>query len=162
MANVRIQDLTAGPAVIAAAIYEMENPVGTSTKQTITQLQTFMQGNLASPIARLDTADQTTTGGSNVTSLSLTTGNITIDCGARPLQFITANTAAWTITAPANDGSCMLLITMPAASGVVPTFSGFSVGSNTGDTITNAANAKFTLSIWRINAISGYRVAAHQ
>src|SRR5262252_4327583 len=43
MANVRIQDLAAGPAIVGAAIFEVENPVGTSGKQTFTQLVTYLQ-----------------------------------------------------------------------------------------------------------------------
>ena len=112
--------------------------------------------------AGLTASDQTLSGGANVTSKSQATGNITIDCGASPLQYITAQTSAWTITAPANDGSCMLLITNPAASAVVPTLSGFTVGSNTGGTLTNSNNALFTLQVWRIHGTSGYSVFAHQ
>ncbi len=114
----------------------------------------------ATTVAALNIADQTVTGGANVTSLSLTTGNVTIDCGARPLQFIT-NNGAYTITTPANDGSCMLLVTNGASAGAT-TFSGFSVGASTGDALTTTNTSKFTISIWRINGVSGYRVAAHQ
>jgi hypothetical protein len=111
-------------------------------------------------VAALNLADQTVTGGANVTAQSLTTGNITVDCGSRPLQFIT-NNGAFTITAPANDGSCMLLVTNGASAGAV-TFSGFTVGSNTGDALTTTNTQKFTVSVWRINGTSGYRIAAHQ
>jgi hypothetical protein len=112
------------------------------------------------PAAQLNVQDQTLSGGANVTALSLATGSVTIDCGARPLQFIT-NGGAFTITAPANDGSCLLLSTNNASAGAI-TFSGFSVGSNTGDALTTTNTSKFTINIWRINGVSGYRVAAHQ
>lgn len=181
MSNVRIQDLAAGPTIVAGAIFEVENPVGTSGKQTFTQLTTFMQGALgltnftfagptanrtytfpdaAASIAALNLADQVVTGGANVTALSLTTGNVTIDCGARPLQYIT-NNGAYTITAPASDGSCMLLVTNGASAGAT-TFTGFSVGSSVGDALDTTNGHKFTISIWRINGTSGYRIAAHQ
>jgi hypothetical protein len=111
-------------------------------------------------VAALNIQDQTVSGGANVTSLSLSTGNVTIDCGSRPLQFIT-NGGAFTITAPANDGSCLLLSTNNASAGAI-TFSGFSVGSNTGDALDTTNGHKFTINIWRINGTSGYRVAAHQ
>jgi hypothetical protein len=112
-------------------------------------------------LASLTQADQTISGGGNVTSLSLTTsGSVTIDCGARPLQFIT-NNGAWTLTAPANDGSCILLVTNGASAGAI-TFSGFSVGASTGDALTTTNTSKFSISIWRINGTAGYRVAAHQ
>lgn len=111
-------------------------------------------------LASLSTADQTVTGGANVTSLSLTTGSVTIDCGARPSQFIT-NGGAFTITAPTNDGSCMVLVTNGASAGAI-TFSGFTVGAAIGDPLTTTNTSKFTLSIWRVNGTAGYRVAAHQ
>lgn len=111
-------------------------------------------------LAALNINSQTLAGGANVTSLTQSTGNITVDCGQRPLQFIT-NGAAFIITAPASDGSCLLLVTNNATAGAI-TFSGFSVGSNTGDALTTTNTNKFTLSIWRINGTSGYRVAAHQ
>jgi microcystin-dependent protein len=112
-------------------------------------------------ISTLNLTGQTITGGVIVTSLSKSTGSITVDCGARPLQYITASTSAWVITAPANDGSCILLITNPA-SAQIPTFSGFSVGSSTGDALTSTNTSKFSIHIWRVNGTSGYRVAAHQ
>ena len=111
-------------------------------------------------VALLDTADQVVTGGGNVTTLALTTGNVTIDCGARPIQSIT-NNGAYTITAPTNDGSCLLVVTNGASAGAT-TFTGFSVGSNTGDALTTTNTQKFTIFIWRGNSISGYRIAAHQ
>lgn len=119
-------------------------------------------GNLAigTNVATLNTADQTVTGGAIVTALAQSTGNITIDCGARPIQSIT-NNGAWTITAPANDGSCLLLVTNGASAGAT-SFSGFSVGVNTGDTLTTTNTSKFTIFIWRAGGTSGYRVAAHQ
>jgi hypothetical protein len=105
-------------------------------------------------------ADQTMSGGVNINSASLVAGNITVDCGKCPLQFI-ANNGAFTITAPANDGSCMILMTNGGSAGAV-TWSGFTVGANTGDALDTTSGHKFTLSIWRINGISGYRIAAHQ
>jgi hypothetical protein len=107
-----------------------------------------------------DQEDQIISGGADVTSKSLVTGNVTIDCGDRPLQYIT-NNGAFTITAPTEDGSCILLVTNGAAAGSI-TFTGFSVGSSTGDTLTTVNTSKFSISIWRINGVSGYRIAAHQ
>ena len=105
-------------------------------------------------------ADQRISGGANVVPLSLATGSITIDCGARPLQYIT-NNGAWTITAPTNDGSCVLLITN-GASAATPTFSGFSVGSNTGDALDNTNGHKFMIFFVRINSVATYTVKALQ
>jgi len=113
-----------------------------------------------STVAALNINSQTLSGGANVTSLSQTAGNITIDCGARPLQYQT-NNGAFTITAPSNDGSCILLTTNGATAGAI-TFSGFSQGANSGDALTTTNTSKFSIHIWRINGTSGYRVAAHQ
>lgn len=110
--------------------------------------------------ASLAATGQTITGGAVVTSQSQSTGNITIDCGSRPLQYIT-NNGAYTITSPANDGSCILFVTNGASAGAT-SFSGFSVGSNTGDALTTTNTNKFSIFIWRINGTSGYRIAAHQ
>lgn len=114
-------------------------------------------------IAQLDVADQTVSGGAIVTSGSQGTkssGTYTVNCGACPLQYIT-NNGAFTLAAPANDGSMMLFITNGTSAGTI-TFSGFTVGSSVGDSLTTTSGNKFTLSIWRINGTSGYRVAAHQ
>jgi hypothetical protein len=125
-----------------------------------TSAKTYTFPNSSQAIACLDLASQIVSGGANVTALSQSTGNITINCGARPLQFIT-NNGAYTITAPANDGTCMLLVTNGATAGAT-TFTGFTVGSNTGDALTTTNGHRFTISIWRINGVSGYRIAAHQ
>jgi len=112
------------------------------------------------------------TGGASVTTLGLTTGNITVDCSARPLQSITASTSAWSITAPGSDGSCIVKVTNPP-SAVIPTMSGFSVasaclvssqptGTGCGDPMTATNAAAFSIFIWRVGGTSGYRIAAHQ
>lgn len=105
--------------------------------------------------------DQTVSGGAIVTSKTITlSGTVTLDPGARPLQFGT-NGGAVTIAAPSNDGSAAMLITNSASAGAI-TFSGFSVGSNTGDTYATTSGNKYTLFYWRINGTSGYRWASHQ
>jgi hypothetical protein len=122
-------------------------------------------------LAALNLADQTVTGGANVTSDSLGTvssgGTVTVDCGSRPLQYLTNNatTTAWTIAAPGvgHDGSCIILVTNNSSGALVaPSFSGFSVGSNTGDTYLTANNDQFSLFVWQVNGVAGYRWAAHQ
>lgn len=113
-------------------------------------------------LAALDIESQSLTGGANVTFKQLSAGNITIDCGARPLQSITANTTAWTITAPTSDGSCILLIANPNSTNAAPTFSGFLVSSNTGTTISSQWGSIWSVSIWRINGVAGYNVFQHK
>ncbi len=121
------------------------------------------QNAATSTVAALDIADQMVTGGTNVTSATLGTissGTTTIDCGTRPLQYLT-NGGAFTIAAPAADGSCIILVTNNGSAGAI-TFSGFSVGSNTGDAYVTTNTNKFSLYIWEINGTAGYRWAAHQ
>lgn len=111
-------------------------------------------------LAALNIASQTVTGGANVTSQSISTGSYTVDCGTRPLQYIT-NGGAFTLTAPANDGNCVLLVTNNGSAGAI-TFSGFSVGSNTGDALTTTNTSKFSIMVWRVNGTAAYQVVAHQ
>ena len=111
-------------------------------------------------IAALNLSDQTLSGGANVTSKSLTTGSVTIDCGACPLQYIT-NGGAFTITAPANDGSCILKITNSASAGNV-SFSGFTVGASTGDQLDTVNGHIFFVTIVRIGGTATYLIKAAQ
>lgn len=114
-------------------------------------------------LAGLTAVDQTLSGGANVTSFSIGTvssGTTTIDCGKSPLQFLTGN-GAFTFAAPANDGSCDVLITNGASAGAV-TFSGFTEGSNTGDALDTTNAHKFLVAVVRINSISHYLVSAYQ
>ena len=111
-------------------------------------------------IAALNIVDQTLTGGANVTPNAQATGSFTLDCGKSPLQWI-ADTGAFTITAPTTDGSCILQIEM-GASAATPTFSGFTVGSNTGDAFTTTSGNKFKMYISRIHSVSSYTNQALQ
>lgn len=111
----------------------------------------------AATIAALTLADQTVSGGANVTSNNLgtlTSGTTTIDCGKTPLQYFTDN-GVFTLAAPANDGSCVLLMTN-GASAAAPTFTGFTVGSNVGDAYATTSGNKYFLSIGCINAVCTY------
>lgn len=127
---------------------------------------------VATTVAALNIADQTVTGGANVTSLSLgtiTSGTTTLDCGSRPNQSLT-NGGAFTLAAPTNDGSCLILVTNNASSASITFTAGtstgqWSVGSNTGDTYTTGAGTNgqsWTLFVWKIGTRAGYRWAAHQ
>lgn len=114
-------------------------------------------------VAVLGTPDQLMAGGVNLTTFSygtITSGTTSIDCGKNPAQYL-INNGAFTLGSPSLDGTCLLLMSNSASAGAV-TFSGFTTGSNTGDALTTTVNNKFTLSIWRINGISSYRVAALQ
>lgn len=103
---------------------------------------------------------QTLKGGARIQSRALVTGSFTADPGLGPLQYIT-NNGAFTITAPSFDGSFMLLITNGASASTV-TFSGFTVGTSTGDSLTTTNTNKFLVSIARVNGVSTYVIKALQ
>lgn len=114
-------------------------------------------------VAVLGTTDQTLSGGVNLTAFSIGTvssGTSTIDCGKNPAQYLT-NGGAFTLAAPSNDGTCLVMTINNGSAGAI-TFSGFSVGSSTGDALDTTNAHKFTISVWRINGTSGYRIAAMQ
>lgn len=116
-----------------------------------------------SGMASLTLADQTLSGGANVTSYNLGTqssGTLTVDCGKGPLQYLT-NGGAFTLAAPSNDGSCIVLVTNNSSAGTI-TFSGFTVGVNVGAALTTTNTNKFSISVWRLNGVSGYSTFAHQ
>lgn len=151
-------------AATSTAVADISLPT-CSTVNSALQWTTNTGFGCAPSMARLDQADQIVTGGANVTSDNLGTptlsSTVTIDCGARPTQFLT-NNAAFTLAAPSHDTpGCSILVTNGASAGTI-TFSGFSVGSNTGDTYALTASDKFTLFVWEINGTAGYRWAAHQ
>jgi hypothetical protein len=71
------------------------------------------------------------------------------------------NHGAATWTAPTSDCAMDILVTNDATAGAI-TFSGFTVGTATGDPLTTVNGNKFIISIRRINAISTYTVKALQ
>ena len=111
----------------------------------------------------LNTPDQTLAGGANVTAYSIgtvTSGTSTIDCGKSPLQYM-VDGGAFTLAAPSNDGSCIIRILNNGSAGAI-TPSGFTVGSNTGDTPDTTNAHAFAWQIWRINGVSRYLISAYQ
>jgi hypothetical protein len=112
-------------------------------------------------IALTNVPDQNITGGANVTSLGNGAGTVNVDCGLRPLQYV-PNVGAFTINAPSNDGSCILNIENGVGASATVSFSGFTVGANTGDPITNTNGNRFTVSIWKIHGVASYSVRALQ
>lgn len=118
--------------------------------------------------ANLTVADQTLSGGANVTPFNPTAGNYTIDCGKSPLQWI-VNIGVFSITAPSvtatTSQSCSLRVingTTAANAGAV-TLAGFSgkspQGASFATTATvSAASISFTNSsaniTWTANGLS--------
>lgn len=146
-----LNGLTGGLSIAAG------NNIGVSASGTTVSVAT------AGNVATLNTADQTLSGGVNVTSNNLgtiSTGTTTVDCGQSPLQYF-SNNGAFTLAAPAADGSCILLDTNAASAGVI-SFSGFTVSANTGDALTTTNTNKFFITIARINGVSSYLIKALQ
>ncbi len=109
------------------------------------------------------TAGATATISKGFTAAPFNLGNITnftIDITQGNYQYGT-NHAAATWTAPTADGSTTILVTNDGSAGTI-TFSGFTVGSNTGDTLDTTNGHKFLISILRINGTATYSVTALQ
>ena len=111
-------------------------------------------------VSALNLTDQTASGGANLTVYNASAGNYTVDCGKNPGQWI-SNVGAFTITAPANDGECVLQMENGSGAGIV-SFSGFSEGTNVGDSLTTINGNKFQISVIRIHSASHYLVTALQ
>jgi len=111
-------------------------------------------------LASLTAADQTLSGGANVTPPVAGAGSFTIDCGLGPLESYT-NGGNATLTAPASSASCLILVTNNGSAGTL-TLTGFTVGSNTGDAFDTTNGHVFLLQITRINTVSTYLVKALQ
>jgi hypothetical protein len=124
---------------------------------TVTWDGTNYELEVPATIATLSNTDQNLTGGANVTSLINPQGNITVDCGLSPLQDI-GNAAPFAITAPANDGSCMLMIENGPTAGAITAGAaqGWTIGANTGDPFDTGSGHRFVMSIWRINGGAGH------
>jgi hypothetical protein len=141
---------------------------GSSSGHTLLEAAVAASGTISFPavndtVAVLGTPDQTQSGGVHITPANLGTvssGTTTIDCGTVPMQYL-INGGAFTLAAPSNDGSCTVLTINNSSAGTI-SFSGFSVGSSTGDAMDTTNTHQFSIFIWRIDGTSGYRVAAHQ
>jgi hypothetical protein len=100
-------------------------------------------------LATLGTADQTLSGGANLTAYSIGTksgGTYTVDCGFNPVQYL-LNAGAFIIAAPALDGHCVVQAVSGPGAGVI-TLSGFSASaSGTGDIYTTANTASGAVTI---------------
>lgn len=113
-------------------------------------------GNLLNQIACSDLtlADQTLSGGANVTPANLgtkTTGTATIDCGTSPLQWL-INGGTFNIGAPALDGSCLVQVVNGSAASAV-TLTGFSPQpTGFGDAFSTANTASGTATFTNASA----------
>lgn len=85
---------------------------------------------------------------------TVTSGTVTPDALNGNYQYYT-NNGAHTLAAPANDCAIDILVTNGASAGAI-TFSGFTVGSQTGSPYTTTNGQRFILSIRRINGVATY------
>ena len=102
-------------------------------------------------------------GGVHITPKELTyssPASIDIDFGLGPFQYV-ANVGSFTVNTPTSDGACVLQITNESGAGSIA-FVGFAVGDNVGDDLTMTFGNTFSVTIWRINGISGYMISAGQ
>jgi hypothetical protein len=114
-------------------------------------------------VAVLGTANQNMTGGVLTPGISIGTessGTYTAVCGNGPLQWLT-NGGAFTLAAPANDSACIIKVVNNGSAGAI-SFSGFSVGSNTGDALDTVNGHKFFIWVGRDAGDSTYSVKALQ
>jgi hypothetical protein len=85
---------------------------------------------------------------------TFSTGTFTPNPANGNYQYAT-NNGAHTLAAPLVDCAIDIYYLNGASAGTI-TFSGFTVGSNVGDTVTTTSTNKFILSIRRINSIATY------
>jgi hypothetical protein len=91
---------------------------------------------------------------------TVTTGTTTPDPANGNYQYYT-NGGAHTLAAPASDCAIDLLVTNNGSAGSI-TFSGFTVGANTGSALTTTDTNKFLISLRRINSVATYSIYALQ
>lgn len=87
-------------------------------------------------------------------------GSVNVNCGLSPLQYF-VNNGNFTLAAPTNDSSCLIMMTNGATAGT-PTYSGFIVGANVGDSTDSTPGHKFIYTVIRVNGTPTYFVKALQ
>lgn len=122
---------------------------GTAGPGSGAQALTVTKVNGNTQVAFLNIQDQTLSGGANITSATQTTGNITIDCGKNPAQYI-SNSGGFTITAPSLDGYCYLDVENAFGAGTV-SLSGFSPNTIGGAALDTTNGHNFRLYVSRVH-----------
>lgn len=108
-------------------------------------------------------AGQTISAGFAFTTYSggtISSGTYTPTCTNANYQSIT-NNGAFTLAAPSGDCAIALLVTNGGSAGAI-TFSGYTVGSNTGDSLTTTNGNKFVITLYSIASTATYMVKALQ
>ena len=125
------------------------NLIVTGTVTIDTFLMTFPGA--AANIAALNIAGQVLSGGAHLTPYSIGTessGTYQVDCGNNPVQYL-LNGGAFTLSAPANDGDCLVDAINGSAAGTI-TYTGQAAGFNlsptlNGDTFSTANTSTATV-----------------
>jgi hypothetical protein len=116
---------------------------------------------VAGAVMQLGATGQTFSGGVVAVPYQYPSGNIHIDFGLGPIQFVN-NVGNFTIVAPtAGSGSCILTIFNQAGAGV-PAFANWTVGTNVGDAFDTINGHAFSLMMWGVNGFWSYSVKALQ
>jgi hypothetical protein len=118
-------------------------------------------------VSSMGAARLSVTGGQNISGGGFTfsvqvnsAGNLALNALLGNYQSI-GNNGAFTITAPTVDSAIDLMVVNAAAAGAI-TFTGFTVGNNTGDLLTTTNGHIFIISFRRIAGISTYVIKALQ
>lgn len=122
----------------------------------------FEPSGLPKAYASLNSSNQVLSGGATVTpynlgTLSTATTPTTISFGHGPLQYA-SNGGACTIAPPTADGSCMLQLTNATNAGTLTFSTGWTVGTNKGDSVSTSTAWIGVISMWRINSVASYLV----
>ena len=137
-------------------LYAMPSqPLMAATKSYVDSMVTSMGATKLST-----TGGQNITGGFTFDVYVQPAGNISINALNGNYQSI-GNSGAFTVTAPTVDCAVDLMVFNAAGAGTI-TFSGFTVGPNTGDLLTNVNGHIFIISIRRMANISTYVIKALQ
>lgn len=99
-------------------------------------------------------------GGYTVTSQVISTGSFTLDCGLGLLSSY-VNNGAFTITAPAADSWCRVMIENGASAGAI-TFTGFTKSALATAALTIVNGDKFLLDFTRVSGVATVWVTALQ
>lgn len=138
-----VSGLTAKSAPAAADYVPIYDTAGTTHKKAA--LSTF---------GMLGIEDQAITGGAIVTTKDLGTqssGTLTLDMGARPLQKVT-NGGAFTLAPGTNTGSCILDVTNNGSAGAITTSGWTKVAGDAFDT-TNAHGFRCACSVGQLGSL---------
>lgn len=153
MTDVKISDLTDLSPVESDDLMEIERPGDPDLSGRIP---------VGSNLAKL-AGGQAFGGGFTTPSHSLGTvssGTVTPDVANGHQQHLTRD-GAFTLAAPSADCEVSILVTNGASAGAI-TFSGFTVGDNTGDDLTTTNTHRFMIYIRRVNSIASYSIQALQ